>query len=231
MSTSDESANLHEQVQTQFSPAPSEVEPLAPQIKFHPNNPPWGLTQALLTWVLSVVILFLAPLIIGLPYIIYRYQGELPTRELLLKDKMLLFISVLSYIPIHALTFMLVWAVVTQFRKFPFWDTIGWSWSRNVGPWKSAGLAVVLFALGTLLVYLIGGQETDVERIIQSSRPTAYLLAFIAVATAPIVEETVYRGVLYPAQPARCFWWPDSSLPVTFINIGRTWAFSQQSCC
>jgi membrane protease YdiL (CAAX protease family) len=172
--------------------------PSSPQ--FHANNPPWGLPQALLTWFLSLVLLVCVQLIVSVAYIVYRQQqGIAPDIQSLTKDKTFIFINVLSYFPIHLLTFLLGWAVVTQMGRFNFWQTIGWSWPPNLGLWKSAGLAVLLFGMALVLSGLFGGQETDIERIVQSSRPTAYALAILAVATAPLVEEVVYRGVLYPA--------------------------------
>jgi len=46
---------------------------------------------------------------------------------------------------------------------------------------------------------LFGGQGTALDRLVESSRPAAVMIAFLAIATAPIVEEAVYRGILYPA--------------------------------
>jgi membrane protease YdiL (CAAX protease family) len=187
-----------------LSTPPGPIEPHAGGLpsgpQFHANNPPWGLPQALLTWFLSLALLVCVQVIVSLAYIAYRHrQGIIPNIQTLTQDKTFMFINVLSYFPIHLLTFMLGWAVVTQMGRFDFWQTIGWSWPANLGLWKSAGLAILLFAMALVLSGLFGGQETDIERLVQSSRPTAYALAILAVATAPLVEEVVYRGILYPA--------------------------------
>ena len=102
----------------------------------------------------------------------------------------------------------MVWAVVTQFGKFPFWSTIGWNWGQNFSFWKSASLAVALLLVALLLGSLFGGQPTEMEKLILSSRMTAYATALLATATAPIVEELVYRGVVYAAfqRAAGAFW-------------------------
>jgi membrane protease YdiL (CAAX protease family) len=199
VNTPDETAPPPTQFQTQLSSVIPHVGEVPVRQESDPNNPRWGLWQALLTWFLSVVLLFLIPIVFSLPYIIYRYGGNVPNRDVLLHDKGLLFINVVSIIPVHALTFLLAWAVVTQLGKINFRDSIGWSWPINFGFWKSAGLAILLFGIGLALIVLFGGQETDIERLIQSSRATAVTLAFLAFATAPLVEETIYRGVLYPA--------------------------------
>ncbi|HYG10530.1 MAG TPA: CPBP family intramembrane glutamic endopeptidase, partial [Pyrinomonadaceae bacterium] len=95
------------------------------------------------------------------------------------------------------------WAVVTGFGKRPFREAVGWSWGGRFGFWSCVGLAVGLWLFGILLATLFGGQETDIDRIISSSKAARFSIAFLAVATAPIVEETVYRGVLFaPLQRA-----------------------------
>jgi uncharacterized protein len=200
VNTSEESAYSSET----FAAAPGTVMPgveqPAPALTFHANNPPWGLAQALLTWFLSLVLLVCIQLIVSLAYIAYLHQqGLTPAIEALAQDKTFIFINVISYFPIHLLTFLLGWAVVTQMGRFDFWRTIGWSWPSKRELWSSVGLAVLLFVTALLLAAAFGGQETDIERIVKSSRPTALALAILAVATAPLVEELVYRGVLYPA--------------------------------
>jgi membrane protease YdiL (CAAX protease family) len=42
-------------------------------------------------------------------------------------------------------------------------------------------------------------QENELIRMLQSSRSAVYIVAFVATFTAPIVEEVVYRGVVYSA--------------------------------
>ena len=198
MNTYEESLPPPEKFQTEFHPPPAPVVDLSPGYSFNPDNPPWGLWQAILTWFLSVALLFLLPLVFAVPYILYYYQG-VATRDTIMADKTLMFVNVFLNIPVHVLTFLMAWAVITQLGRFRFKEMVGWSWSPKIGFWRSAGLAILLFAAALVLVILFGGPETDLEKIIQSSRATAFMLAFLAVATAPLVEETVYRGVMYPA--------------------------------
>jgi len=162
---------------------------------FTPDNPPWGVLQAFLTWLLSVFLLFL-PQLFALPYVAVRYQGERPTIEMLLADKTFILIIITGILPAHLLTLGVAWAVATRLGRFSPAQVLGWSWPRS---WHSVGLAIVMFMLAGVIIYKFGGQETDLERIIQSSRAAALITAFIAVATAPLVEEVIYRGLLYSA--------------------------------
>jgi uncharacterized protein len=130
----------------------------------------------------------------------YHYRGlPAPTQQGLLADKTFVFLFVLGWVPAHLLTLALIWAVATRLGKYSLRQVFGLSSSPDFGIAKSAGLAITLFIASMLLVASFGGQQTDLDRILQSSRAAALTLAVIAVATAPLVEEMIYRGLLYSA--------------------------------
>jgi membrane protease YdiL (CAAX protease family) len=57
---------------------------------------------------------------------------------------------------------------------------------------------VLLFIIGSGIAKLLGGDKpTQLEQIINSSLAARYAISFLAVFTAPLVEELIYRGVLY----------------------------------
>jgi CAAX protease family protein len=114
-------------------------------------------------------------------------------------DKTVVFLFVLGWVPAHLLTLAVIWAVATRLGKYSIRDVFGFSWSPGFGPWKSAGLAIALFLVAWLIAALFGGKPTDLDQILQSSRAAALTLAVLAVATAPLVEELTYRGLLYSA--------------------------------
>jgi membrane protease YdiL (CAAX protease family) len=58
-------------------------------------------------------------------------------------------------------------------------------------------LAVVLLIIGVAIIYLTGNPETTLDRMLKTSRGAALATAFLATFTAPLVEEVVYRGVLF----------------------------------
>lgn len=163
-----------------------------------PDNPPWSLLQAFLTWLASVVLLIL-PQLLALPYLVTHYRGLRPTPEVLLADKTFIIIVISGIVPAHLITLFLAWAVVTRLGKVSATKVLGWNWQRGFGLWQSVALAILLFLVAWLIALTLGGQETELERILLSSRAAALLIAFVAVATAPLVEEIIYRGVLYPA--------------------------------
>ncbi len=166
-----------------------------------PQATPWmeALTSLGL-WVLSLVVLILLPNMIALPYVIYRYRGMENVGQLAMSDPIVIFLTVLGMIPAHLVTFVAAWAIVTRAGKRPFWRTLGWSWGRGFGVWSCAGLALSLYVMGYIVAKLIGNDApTDIEALIHSSTATRITLAVLAAATAPLVEEILYRGVIYSA--------------------------------
>jgi membrane protease YdiL (CAAX protease family) len=163
-----------------------------------PDNPPWGVGRAILVWLISVAVLIFMQLLAGLPYVIYK-AVVLKSTEGLATDANLIFFSILGVVPAHLVTLLVVWWVVTDRGRRPFWQTVGWSWPQNFGPWKAVGLAVLLLGVGVLITQTFGGKETQLDQIIASSLKTRFATALLAIVTAPLVEELTFRGVLYPA--------------------------------
>jgi uncharacterized protein len=197
VSTTPESAYNAEPIPAQVDA--SETDQPAATSAASANDPPWGILAALITWFVSIAMLAIVPNLCVLPYLAYRYSGVAATRELLLKDQTFVFLFVLGWFPAHLLTLALVWAVATRLGKRSIKDVFGWSWSPQLGAWRSSALAITLFLVTLVLIGFFGGQRTDLDRILESSRAAAVALAIIAVATAPLVEEMIYRGLLYSA--------------------------------
>lgn len=166
---------------------------------------PWlEVVKALALWVTSVALLLSIPVIVALPYFVYRLIASGPaSAQDLTSDKWLVFLSVLGIIPAHLLTLFVIRNIVSQGGRYSFWKTIGFEWPQNIGPTAvtllSCLLAIVLLALAWLVTTLYGGSKTQLDLLIESSLYTRFATAFVAVATAPLIEEVIYRGVVYPA--------------------------------
>lgn len=177
----------------------------------------WELFVALATWILSVALLVL-PQLLAVPYLIYRYQGAQLSPEDLLADKTLVVLLVSGILPAHLMTLGIAWAVATRFGKIPIKEALQWQWGSRTSILKTIGLAVVLFALAWGITLAFGGKETDIDKIIKSSRAAALILALLAVATAPLVEEIIYRGILFPA------WQRLTGSPIAVIVVTLSFA-------
>lgn len=184
---------------TPFTPVSEPPNQLSSQ-SIDPDRPPWGILQAFLAWIGSVLLLWLVPQFCALPYLAAHYRGiQAPTKEMLLSDPTFILIIVAGFVPAHLFTLLIAWAIASRFGKISPIKSLGLSWPSNFGPYKSIGLAIVMFVVAMLIIYKFGGQDTEIERILRSSRAAAIVTAFVAAATAPLVEEVIYRGILYSA--------------------------------
>lgn len=175
-------------------------EPAGPAA-FNPDDPPWGVGAGFLVWLASVFVMFALQVLAVVPYMLYAHRQEQPAKlgELMSTDPNALLVGIVAVIPAHILTLVMVWALVTNYGKRPFGQTVGWGWSPRFGLWASAGLALALLLFGIPLLYFLGGEKTPFDQMLESSTQARFATAFLATASAPLVEELVYRGVLYPA--------------------------------
>ncbi|HMJ25719.1 MAG TPA: type II CAAX endopeptidase family protein, partial [Pyrinomonadaceae bacterium] len=199
MNTSPETNDPAQTIYSMATPATDSNLPATPA-NVGAENPPWGVPAAVLTWLTSIALVFIIPNVFVLPYFISHYRGGAPpTEQLLFADKTFVLLFVIGWLPAHLLTLALIWAVGTRLGKFSFREMFALSWPAAFGFWKSIGLAITLFLAALLITAWFGAQPTDLDRILNSSRAAALILALIAVATAPLVEELTYRGLLYSA--------------------------------
>lgn len=166
-----------------------------------PNNPPWNSWMAFFVWFASIAFIVLIPTLFVLPYLARQgknFSDQTSLTEFLQTDPTAVLLSVLAIIPAHILTLVLAWAVVTRLNKFSFRETLGWRWG-GFNIWNCLLILVGIFAAAAITSYYFPEQDNDLLKILRSSRTAVYVVAFIATFTAPLVEEVVYRGVLYSA--------------------------------
>lgn len=176
-----------------------------PQPTHNPQADAWfGFLKAVIAWVGSVVSLLIVPLIVIVPYFAYLMTTSgPPTAEGLTQNKTFILLSIIGIIPAHLLTLLLAWALVSRWGKEPFWKRLNFSWPPSIAPWAGFAvcfvIAIVLLGIGLLVTSVLGGGKTDLDKLIESSFQARIATAFVAVVTAPLVEEIIYRGMLYPA--------------------------------
>lgn len=179
--------------QKNFSPAD--------ELPVSPDNPTWGSWTALFVWLASVAFIVVVPSFLVLPYLIHQ-SGGLTDRNAILetaqKDPTAILLNILGVIPAHILTLLVAWLVVTRMKEFPFRETLGWRWN-GFGIWNCLALLGGFYIVAAVTGYFYPVQENGFLRILQSSRTAVYAMAIMATFTAPLVEEVVYRGVLYSA--------------------------------
>lgn len=177
-------------------PADAEISLAAP----HPDNPPWGLLVSFGIVIASFILMLVLQFVFIIPYALtLGTRDPVKIVEVLRTDKTVILLSILALIPAHLLTLLLCWLVVTGAGKRPFWRSLGWGWSPRFGFLACVGLTLAMHGFGVLAGIVFGDQENEMTRMLMSSAGARYAIAALATFTAPVVEEVVYRGLLYSA--------------------------------
>jgi uncharacterized protein len=151
--------------------------------------------------VASVLFILFLPIIFLAVYLLGRhidFSDKEALTSFVKTDPTAIVIQLLSVIPAHLLTLTLAWIVVTRFKRYSFRKMLGWEWD-GFRFWHAIVIFVFFWGFAVLMTSIFGSVENDFEKLIQSSRTAVYLVAFFATFTAPVVEEVVYRGLLYSA--------------------------------
>ena len=177
-------------------PGDSNRQSLLPTVN-NPDAPHWSVLTALGFVLVSILAIIIFP---NLAFIGYALAKGVPTSEWkdLVSDPNAILAAVSMTLPAHLLTLLAGWWLVTRGGKQAFFQTLGWRWN-GFGFWACLLMTFALYAVAIGIELLLGAQENELTRILQSSRAAVYIIAFVATFTAPLVEEVVYRGVLYPA--------------------------------
>jgi len=193
----------------EFGPRPELPGPVdgRPPSKWFPAesyNVPWGWLDIVMIVPFAFAVIFVfALVIVGCEVAIFHAPGSYIRAHLtfmLISAQILMEIALLGYL-----------ALQTRHRSnLPFWSTIGWHplRPRNVSRVAAyfglivGGVALALF-VSLASAAFPPSHPLPIERIFQTRSLTLLFMA-TAVVIAPVVEETVFRGYLYPVA-ARSF--------------------------
>lgn len=155
----------------------------------------WSLGEALLLWFSSVLLVLVVPAIVALPFVFIGSEAGIGDIS---ENKMALLASIAAILPAHLLTLLFAWWLVKRHSPSGFFKTLGWEWNQ-VGPGTSV-LLTVLFLIGaSVIAQFFPPDDNDFLKLLRSSPYAIYFVSFVAIMTAPLVEEVVYRGILFPA--------------------------------
>lgn len=104
----------------------------------------------------------------------------------------------------YALLFLFLYVTLAALRNLPFWRSLGWRKIPSSGA-APARNPLVYFAAGCGLSFFVAVATLHVKtpkdmpmEDLFKYRNTALLFMAMAVLIAPLVEETIFRGYLYP---------------------------------
>jgi uncharacterized protein len=163
-------------------------------------NPPWGWSELFFLVAFAIGGTFVMATILTMVFWLFgvnpaHIQKSASEKSLfVILNQTLLSVALLVYLA----------AQMRLRSKAPFWRTIGW---RPLETGKApAALAYLSFILGgflfSLLVELASGAfrtkaKMPIETFFQDRRSALFLM-LMGVLLAPVVEETIFRGFIYP---------------------------------
>ena len=171
---------------------------LPPAVVINPNaeNPPWGGLDLLIVGLVLVAAVFLftsiafvivlhSPLAHGMSA---AQLGKNPGPLVIVPSMTLAYLAML----------VAMYWLVTRHQQRSFWQTVGWHWPGNLG-WLGflAAGAFLAVALGELSRLLPIPKSLPMDQFFQNPQG-AYLMMIFGVAVAPLAEEMLFRGFLYP---------------------------------
>ncbi|MEO6725568.1 MAG: CPBP family intramembrane glutamic endopeptidase [Blastocatellia bacterium] len=189
-----EPLSIHEANPLSAEPSgwPLAAEPAEPQAQ--PTNKWLDLFWASLIWGLSGA--FLLGLDALLRLVLLAMHKQIPQIEI---TRGMAIFTLAATLVMQVVALAASWLYVTRVGKKPFWQTLGWRWHSQFKWVHAVALAMLMFGLGIFLSKVLPHKETDVEKILKLGMLIRVMVAVLAVATAPLVEEIVYRGVIYSA--------------------------------
>lgn len=186
------------------------TQPEGPQLEGppDPDRPPWGPVTSIGVWMFSVAAIIAVPFAAVIAWYILDMKRGLPVPTFAdqtalleyLQSPRLLLVQVYSTIIAHLITLAFCWMVVTGLRKRPFLTSLGWNWvGRSALYWLlfSAGVLISIIAADALFKRFLPQAETPFEKLLNSSYQIKVAVAILATFSAPLIEEIIYRGVLY----------------------------------
>jgi membrane protease YdiL (CAAX protease family) len=116
-------------------------------------------------------------------------------------------VAIVSQALLSAATLVFLYVMVRARTSGPFWPALGWRRLRGAEP---RATAVRYMFLGLLLALLVGwaskyvdtGKSLPMEELFHN-RQNIVLLTLLGVLVAPLVEETLFRGCIYPVVAGR----------------------------
>src|SRR5579862_9579535 len=192
-------------------PIPSAYDPLFPPVNAQPapvamqNVPPdfrvpWNWADV----ILFAIFYFGSSLFMGMLLLVVAAGVTHRGAQALAEDKTVAaFVGIVAQALGSALSLLYLWVLILKRRGGPFWQAIGWrklqpNPADRVRPWPFVGVGIGLAIVAIIADELFPSKGTlPMEEMFQT-RGALILLSLFGVLVAPFIEETIFRGFLYP---------------------------------
>jgi membrane protease YdiL (CAAX protease family) len=178
------------------------ISPAAPPIAetaVTVDAPPWGVWTGLGVWLASVVLMLVLQLVGLVGYALIVDRGIMTDLAKGNITPAVILVSLVGTFAAQAVTLALAWLIVTRAGTRPFLTTLGWDWHPQFRLAHAVGLTLLMLGFGWLASKALPHKETSIDKILEMGLAVRVTVAILATLGAPIVEEVVYRGMLYPA--------------------------------
>ena len=155
--------------------------------------PSWGMLEVLMVLGITIGAIFfstfLATLIAtGLPA--FRNSS---TKQMLSDARILVPAQTFAY----CIVLFFIYRIVAGYKHLSFAKAIQWRWPRLVWPGFIIGGVVMAFGLLGLERMLPIPKQLPIQEMFNSTT-AAWMMVFLGVAVAPLLEELFFRGLLFP---------------------------------
>jgi hypothetical protein len=161
----------------------------------------WGWVDVLLfgMFYLGSTVVVLVAIMIGLTATSHRGLMSLANDDLVKAN-----VAIIAQTLGSVLAMLYFWVMVRLRNAGPFWSAMGWRPLGTTYPqrhWLIAihlGYGLAIAVVVSLLSKFVPQKETlPIEQLFQS-RETVIVLMIFGILVAPLIEETIFRGFLYP---------------------------------
>lgn len=173
----------------QEQPAQPPPDPINP----HAEDPPWTGLDLLLMVLILIASLFVFS---GITFGISTLLASRSVQPLAKATGTLVIVPAMALSYLVVMSFMYV--RLERVRHVQFWQAVSWHWPKGrswLGFLVAGGITAI--TLGLLSRLLPMPKSLPVDRYF-GDRQSAYLMVFFGVAVAPLAEELLFRGFLYP---------------------------------
>src|SRR5205085_2982284 len=159
-----------------------------------PRDPPWTFWDILL-----VIVIFVLSLMASVAFALGTAQ-RIP--HLAGNNRQALLLNPLFFVPVqfvaYLITFIFTRILITLRAQNDFWTAVKWN------PPKSSSAAISAFGGATLaLAVQLASSVLPIPKSLPMDQyfrdaPSAYIMAAFGILVAPLVEELLFRGLLFP---------------------------------
>ena len=172
------------------------------------ENPPWNGWEVLALALITLVTMVLCILVVGYalrPYLAphAEWSSVITMPEVIVGGQLLAYV----------LLFFLMYALVRNHTDQSVFQALRWNWPKNWNNYLLAGL-ILAISLWPLEYLLPMPKKLPIDEFFKTARE-AYFLSVLGIFFAPLFEELLFRGFLYPVIARR--WGMGVSIVVTAI--------------